>query len=96
MFILPIFQCYNFCNCIGIEIKDMSIAVRNDEIDYSNCKYSNFDSCIFDNENNQTLSCVFMDYFISENYKLVSLMITVEPRFALENYIFYLHLITLF
>lgn len=78
MFILPILQAYNLCTGIGVEMRDLSIAVANDEIDYSNCKYSNLDGCIIDNNNNQTLSCVVMDYFLSQNYKLVSSRVTVK------------------
>lgn len=50
----------------------MKIAVINDEINYFNCQYSNVNRCILDEGNNQTMSCVILDYLTTNNYKLVS------------------------
>lgn len=72
MFVLPILQSYNFCAGIGVDIKDRTITIKNDEINYFDCQYSNVDGCIIDKDSNRKMSCVVMNYFMSQDYKLVS------------------------
>lgn len=50
----------------------MNIAIKNDEVNILNCQHFDIDGCIFDENNNTTMSCVVMNYFMSHNYKLVS------------------------
>lgn len=83
MFILPIFQSYNFCAGIGVDIKGKSIAIKNDEINYLNCQWSNVNGCILDEGSNQKMSCVITNYFVSQQYKLVSLGMMVFRKICL-------------
>lgn len=74
MLILPILQAFNLCVGVGVNFEGMSIAIKNDEIDFLNCQSSNIDGCIFDKNNNQKMSCVFLNHLVSQHdYKLVSL-----------------------
>lgn len=57
---------------IGSNIDGLSIAVKNDEIDYVYCKTHELNGCISDENNNQSTSCIIMDYYRSLNYKMVS------------------------
>jgi len=50
----------------------MSIAYKNDEINILDCQYSNVNRCILDENNNQKMSCIIMNYLSSHDYKLVS------------------------
>jgi len=70
--LLPILQTFNFCFAIGVPFKDMKIAYKNDEINILDCQYSNVNGCIFDENSNQTMSCVIMNYLSSHDYELVS------------------------
>lgn len=70
--LLPVLQSFNFCFGIGVDFKNMPIAFQNDEVNYEYCKNYNIKGCIFDESNNETMSCVVLDYFASHNYKLVS------------------------
>lgn len=50
----------------------MEVAIQNDEINISDCKYFNSGKCIFDNNTSQTMSCVAINYLASLDYTLVS------------------------
>lgn len=73
--LLPILQTFNFCFGIGVNFKDMPIAVKNDEINILDCKNSHVGGCIFDENNNIKLSCVILNYLTSRDYTLVSIYI---------------------
>lgn len=73
MFILPILQAIVICNCIGTDIKDMSVAVKNDEIDFwDSRRRSNIDGCILGEQTDQKISGVIMNRLESLGYTLVS------------------------
>lgn len=73
MVILPAIQTFIFCSAVGLNFKNMPVAIKNDEVNLFDCKnYSNINECIFDDYNNQTLSCIVMNYLSSHNYALVS------------------------
>lgn len=62
-----------FCLAIGGNMKELSIAIKSDEINYLKCPYYNSNNrCITDAETNQMASCVIMNYYASLDYKLVS------------------------
>ncbi|XP_022175207.1 ABC transporter G family member 23-like [Myzus persicae] len=69
--LLPIIQSFNFCFSIGVPFKDMKIAFKNDEINNLDCQYLNVNRCILDENSNQTMSCVIMNYLSSHDYELV-------------------------
>lgn len=71
MFLLPIIQSLVVCNAVGTNIKDLQIIFKNDEVDYLDCHRYNIDGCVFDKENNQTLSCIILNH-LSSLYTLVS------------------------
>ncbi|CAI6347958.1 unnamed protein product [Macrosiphum euphorbiae] len=71
LILLPILQTFNFCFAIGVPFKGMKIAYKNDEINILDCQYSNVNGCIFDENSNQTMSCVIMNYLSSHDYELV-------------------------
>lgn len=73
--LLPILQTFNFCLGIGVNFKDMTIAVRNDEINFLDCQNYNVSKCIFDESSNQKMSCVFLNYLTSRGYTLVSILV---------------------
>lgn len=73
MLILPIIQAFNLCAGVGVDFKGMPIAIRNEEVNFSDCHYSNINGCIFDNHNNLTMSCVVMNYLAKQSYELVSI-----------------------
>lgn len=73
MILLPIIQSFNFCLAIGVNFKNMPIAIKNDEVNFADCRSYNFDGCIFDENNSQTISCVVMNYLSSQDYNLVSI-----------------------
>lgn len=73
--LLPILQTFNFCLGIGVNFKDMAIAVKNDEINVLDCQNSNVGECVFDDNSNQKMSCVFLNYLTSRDYTLVSIRI---------------------
>lgn len=50
----------------------MKIAFKNDEINNLDCQYLNVNRCILDENSNQTMSCVIMNYLSSHDYELVS------------------------
>ncbi|XP_060841940.1 ABC transporter G family member 23-like isoform X1 [Rhopalosiphum padi] len=79
--LLPILQTFNFCYGIGVPFKDMSIAYKNDEINILDCQYSNVNRCILDENNNQKMSCIIMNYLSSHDYKLIE----VQDREAAET-----------
>lgn len=70
--LLPIFQSLNFGFAIGVNFKGMSIAIKNDETNFFDCQFSNTNGCIFDQGNNQIMSCAVMNYLASHNYLIVS------------------------
>jgi len=72
MIVLPLMQIFNVGFAVGVNFLDMPIAVKNDEIDILQCQYFNASGCIFEKNNNQTMSCVVLNYLESQNYKLVS------------------------
>jgi hypothetical protein len=72
LIILPVLQSFNFCLAIGGEFKNMPITFKNEEVNYEFCQNYSTKGCIFDEDSNETLSCVVLDYFASLNYKLVS------------------------
>lgn len=62
------------CLSMGTDIKGLKIAVKNEEIEsLSNCRNFKIDGCILDDTNNQTLSCVVVNYLLSRDYQLVSI-----------------------
>ncbi|VVC43843.1 ABC transporter-like,P-loop containing nucleoside triphosphate hydrolase,AAA+ ATPase domain,ABC [Cinara cedri] len=65
MLILPIIQTFAICNAIGTNINDLAIAFQNDEIDFSDCRRNNIDGCVFNNKNNQTISCDILNHLAS-------------------------------
>lgn len=70
-------QALLICNCIGTNIKDMSVAVKNDEIDFwDSRRHSDIDGCILGGETDQKLSGVIMNRLESLGYTLVSRAIT--------------------
>ncbi|KAF0762245.1 ABC transporter G family member 23-like [Aphis craccivora] len=69
--LLPILQTFNFCFGIGVPFKDMQIAYKNDEINILDCQYSNVNTCIFEENSNQKMSCIIMNYLSSHDYKLI-------------------------
>lgn len=73
MILLPILNALFYCLAIGTDFRDMPITVRNEEIDILNCPYSNTDGCILNENNNQTMSCVVLDYLQSLDYTFVSI-----------------------
>lgn len=58
---------------IGGDFKGLEIAVRNEEVNFADCQFSGVDRCIFDEYNNQTQSCMVMNYLEMLGYKLVSI-----------------------
>lgn len=71
--LLPIIQYNNFSFSFGNNIKDMSIAIKNDEVHHLDCQYFNVNGCITNETSNLTMSCVVLNYLTSLNrYKLVS------------------------
>lgn len=50
----------------------MTIAFKNDEINFLDCQYSNVNQCIFDENSNLTMSCVILNYLSLHDYVLVS------------------------
>lgn len=73
MVLLPILQSFNFGLGIGVKFKNMSIAFKNDEISFSDCRDYNVNGCIFDENSNQKMSCVVMNYLLEHDYVLVSI-----------------------
>lgn len=73
MVLLPILQSFNFSLGIGVKFKNMPIAVKNDEISFSDCQDINVNECIFDKNSNQKMSCFVMNYLAIHNYILVSM-----------------------
>lgn len=73
MILLPILQSFNFSLGIGVKFKDMPIAIKNDEISFSDCRDYNLNGCIFDENSNQKMSCVVMSYLLVHDYVLVSI-----------------------
>ncbi|XP_025415790.1 ABC transporter G family member 23-like isoform X1 [Sipha flava] len=71
MIVLPIIQSFNFCSAVGVNFKNMPIAIKNEEVNFTDCQYSNFNGCIFDKNNSLTVSCVIMNYLSSLDYNLV-------------------------
>ncbi|KAL5245483.1 hypothetical protein ACI65C_012893 [Semiaphis heraclei] len=71
LILLPILQTFNFCFAIGVPFKDMTIAFKNDEINFLDCQYSNVNQCIFDENSNLTMSCVILNYLSLHDYVLV-------------------------
>lgn len=54
----------------------MSIAIKNDEVNYLDCQHFNVSGCIIDENSNLTMSCVVLNYLTSLNsYTFVSLNI---------------------
>lgn len=74
MILLPILNSLFYCYAIGTDFRTMPITVRNEEIDILNCPYSNTDGCILNENNNQTMSCVILDYLQSLDYTFVSIV----------------------
>lgn len=74
--VLPIFQIFNLCIGVGMEVKNLEIAIKSEEIKFSECQYFKFNGCIFDEGYNQTLSCIILNYLAAHTYKLVE----VEDR----------------
>lgn len=73
MILLPVLQTFNFCTSIGLNFKNLPIAIKNDEVNFFDCKnYSDIDVCIYDNFSNQTMSCIVMNYLTAHDYALVS------------------------
>lgn len=73
MVLLPILQSFNFSLGIGVKFKNMPIAIKNDEVTFSECRYYNFSGCIFDENSNKKMSCVVMNHLSVHDYKLVSI-----------------------
>lgn len=88
--LLPILQTFNFCLGIGVNFKDMAIAVKNDEINVLDCQHYNVGECVFDENSNQNMSCVFLNYLTSRDYTLVSILIV---QIVLYVYLFILRTI---
>ncbi|XP_025200634.1 ABC transporter G family member 23-like [Melanaphis sacchari] len=91
--LLPILQTFNFCFGIGVPFKNMTIAYKNDEINILDCQYSNLNRCIFDENSNQKMSCIIMNYLLSHDYKLVEVQDreTSETDIDHEKYIAFLY-----
>lgn len=70
--ILPILLSIIFCFGIGVNIKNMIITIKNEEVNISDCQNLNNNGCIFDNNNNYTMSCVVLNYLQAQDYKFVS------------------------
>ncbi|XP_060879231.1 ABC transporter G family member 23-like isoform X2 [Metopolophium dirhodum] len=85
VFLLPIIQTTNFCNSIGGSFKRMEIAIQNDEINISDCKYFNSSKCIFDNNTSQTMSCVAINYLASLDYTLVEVKDRYTGEMLVDN-----------
>lgn len=72
MIFLPVFQIVSFYMSIGVNLKYINIAIKNDEVNIVDCKHFKIDECIFEKSDNITMSCVIMNYFESRDYNLVS------------------------
>lgn len=73
MIVIPLINYNNLNLSYGNNIKEMSIAIKNDEVNYSDCQDFNVHGCITDNNSNMTMSCVIINNLISlNNYTLVS------------------------
>lgn len=87
--LIPIIQSVEFCIGLGVKIKDMSITIKNDEVSFLDCQRNNVNGCIFDENANQTMSCIVMNYLQSHDYTLVSYKQTLY--FILCKYVTYSH-----
>lgn len=72
MILIPIIQSAEFCIGLGVKIRNMSITIKNDEVNFLDCQYNSVNGCIFDENANQTMSCIVMNYLQSHDYTLVS------------------------
>ncbi|VVC43845.1 Hypothetical protein CINCED_3A004789 [Cinara cedri] len=69
--VFPILQTALICACIGNNTKDLKIAIKNDEVNFSECRYyNNNNGCVLENKSNQTLSCVIINRLVSLGYVL--------------------------
>lgn len=75
VFVLPFSQSVLYCTSVGVPVKNMNIAVKNDESSLADCHRFNVSRCILDEESNQTMSCVLLEYLESLDYDLVSMMV---------------------
>lgn len=71
--LLAMFQSFFLMTAVGGDFKGQEIAVRNEEITLADCPLSNAYGCIFDKNNNQTQSCMVMNYLKTLGYKLASI-----------------------
>lgn len=70
--LLPMIQAFNLCASVGVNFKGLKLAIKSDEINYVDCKYFNGSGCIFDDNNNQTQSCIIINYLETLGYVIVS------------------------
>lgn len=73
MFLLPIMLAFFLCTGVGTNLKNMPIAIKNEEVNISGCQNSSVNGCIFDKHNNLTMSCVIMNHLAEQSYNLVSI-----------------------
>jgi len=60
------------CVSIGSDVKDLKLAVRNEEVELSDCLRFKNDGCILDHTNNHTISCFVINNLRSLDYQIVS------------------------
>lgn len=81
--ILPMFQSLNLSMGIGGDFIGLTIAVKSEEINFTDCQYYNSNKCIFDEHNNLTQSCIVMNYLELLGYTLVSRVINLIAKISL-------------
>ncbi|VVC25930.1 Hypothetical protein CINCED_3A000710 [Cinara cedri] len=91
---LPMIQYNNFSISFGQNINGLSIAIKNDEVNYLDCRNFNVNGCIADENSNLTMSCVVVNYLVSLNrYKLIEVNDFEVGELSLNNpnYMAFLH-----
>ncbi|XP_050543697.1 ABC transporter G family member 20-like isoform X2 [Daktulosphaira vitifoliae] len=76
MLLIPTFQIFNFNINVGGRMDHGQIAINNDEVNFSQCKNSNYmdyNGCIFDKTYNANLSCHLISILKSLNYDILEL-----------------------
>lgn len=73
-------QAFNLSASVGVDFKGLEIAIKNDEINFVDCQYLNVNGCIFDENNNQTQSCIVMNYLEKLRYVIVSRLMDLRLK----------------
>lgn len=75
LFLLPILEIFILCLGYGTDIKDINIAIKNDEVNnLTDCYHYETRGCVLDHESSKLrMSCIYINYLLELDYKLVNI-----------------------